>query len=200
MRILEFNTNELSQACFRLAHVVNAPNELIAVIGIRSGGAYVGRCIHAAYAEQGLELVYHELTCRRPSTKAKKASKLDSILPHLPRWLVNLLRRVEARIVSLKLKLRGQEPREVELHDGLSEFLEDLDGGRVLLVDDALDSGSSMKAVAERLTELNPAVKYEVAVLTVTQQNPVYRPDYTLYQQTLIRFPWAMDSKQKINQ
>lgn len=200
MKIIDLNNANLAAACQKLAFAVKTPEDLSAVVGIRSGGAYIGRRVHAAYIEQGLQPVYHELTCRRPSTKTKKASKLDAILPRMPRWLVNFLRQAEAHLVTLKLNRRDQAPREVELHGELFVFLEGLDGGRVLLVDDALDSGASMKAVTERLAIINPAVKYEVAVLTVTQRNPVYRPDYSLYQQTLIRFPWAMDSRENISQ
>lgn len=65
----------------------------------------------------------------------------------------------------------------------------------MLLVDDAVDSGTTMLRVAEALRCGNPEIELRTAVITVTTAAPLLRPDYTIYDdRTLIRFPWSMDA------
>lgn len=67
--------------------------------------------------------------------------------------------------------------------------------GRILIVDDAVDSGATLLRVAETLRSASPEAQIASAVITVTTRNPAIKPDYTLYNdRTLIRFPWSADN------
>ncbi len=67
---------------------------------------------------------------------------------------------------------------------------------RVVVIDDAVDSGATLHKVMTELQAVYPTVTFKSAVLTVTSPAPIYRPDYTLFDnQTLIRTPWSIDMK-----
>ena len=80
------------------------------------------------------------------------------------------------------------------LTESLSPTLKCLKGRKVLIVDDAVDSGATMLAVAEALREANPEAEIRTAAITVTTPKPLITPDYSMYKD-LIRFPWSMDAK-----
>jgi hypoxanthine phosphoribosyltransferase len=65
---------------------------------------------------------------------------------------------------------------------------------RVLVVDDAIDSGATMATVVEQLRDaVGDGGEVRTAVLTITTRTAVFQPDFTLYRQTLCRFPWSHD-------
>ncbi|MDE7407207.1 MAG: hypothetical protein K2M76_02200, partial [Muribaculaceae bacterium] len=65
------------------------------------------------------------------------------------------------------------------------------------VVDDAVDTGTSLSIALRKLHELCPQAEIRTAALTVTTPDPVVRPDYTIYNnRTLLRFPWSMDARQ----
>ena len=82
--------------------------------------------------------------------------------------------------------------------DGLKKMLSEKENKKILIIDDAIDSGDTLSAIVETLKKTNPKAKVATAVLTETTKNPAIRADYTLYRnQTLIRFPWSNDYRKK---
>ena len=67
----------------------------------------------------------------------------------------------------------------------------------ILIVDDACDSGSTLRAVMDAVRKISPErVVIKTAVITTTTYRPVVSPDFSLYRnRTLIRFPWSKDMK-----
>lgn len=65
----------------------------------------------------------------------------------------------------------------------------------VLLVDDAVDSGETMAAVIDFLKRAKPELRIHTAVITTTMSDPLTPPEFTLYHETLVRFPWSMDAR-----
>ena len=68
---------------------------------------------------------------------------------------------------------------------------------RILIVDDAVDSGSTMAAVRKAINAIaNPSAVIKIAAITVTTPAPFIEPDFfLLYRYVLCRFPWSLDSK-----
>ena len=68
----------------------------------------------------------------------------------------------------------------------------------VLLVDDAIDTGATLKLIKDTLAERYPLAVIKIAVITVTSNHPLIDADYYLFHdRTLVRFPWSNDVKKK---
>ena len=67
----------------------------------------------------------------------------------------------------------------------------------ILIVDDAIDTGKTMFIVKNNLKQKFPEAKIEIAVLAWTIDSSIVKPDYYLYKNTLLRFPWSNDYKQQ---
>ena len=66
----------------------------------------------------------------------------------------------------------------------------------ILVIDDAIDSGDTLSAIASTLRHRNPEATVCIAVMTETTADPCIRANYALYRnRTLIRFPWSNDYK-----
>lgn len=152
-----------------------------AVVTIASGGSHVGNLMFK-------DLPHYEVSMHRPSTHLKRRScRRLAILKRLPVSMRNLLRILEANILALKKK----KIRQFELPFGLISYLSAYK--RILIIDDAVDSGSTLRAVHDALSRLPHSPALRSAVLTVTTSRPLITPDYNLMERTLLRFPWSLD-------
>lgn len=190
--VITLDNNEFPEACGRLERVIATSGfRPECVIGIESGGRFV--------AEKIFTQIPHEyIRLQRPSTSAKTGF-VKTIIRLLPKTLNNYLRKVEARRLSAKFKRLASKPGYIEQQ--ISQKLKSLDipnirhFNRILIVDDAIDSGMTMEAVCRAICKAYPAVDIRTAVITTTEPNPLHKPDYTIYNnRTLIRFPWSADS------
>lgn len=67
---------------------------------------------------------------------------------------------------------------------------------RILLVDDAVDSGATLNAITDEFNCRYPEIEVRSAVITITSQDPILVPDYYLFNNlTLIRSPWSIDMR-----
>ena len=83
----------------------------------------------------------------------------------------------------------GNQDRELYLPENLQ-----LDNyHKILIVDDAVDSGYTLKNVVDKLEKNNSSAKIYSLAVVVTDKNAVKIPDYYLYSDVLIRFPWSLD-------
>ena len=71
-------------------------------------------------------------------------------------------------------------------------------GRKILLTDDAIDSGATMMWVKNQFIEQYKDLEIKVAVITVTTPHPLVDADYALYRdRVLVRFPWSNDTKRE---
>lgn len=175
MRVLTLDDEGFAQACSRLEHLCRASRPQ-AVVGIATGGEHAARLMFS-------HLPHYTVTARRPGSGTR--GRLKGLLRRLPRPVNNSLRKLESRL----LRMRNSGPRQVLGVD--PEAMQKYD--RILLVDDAVDSGATLRAVLEALSPLVQTVT--TAAITVTTPRPAVRPDIALYDNgTLIRFPWSNDA------
>ncbi|MDE6370622.1 MAG: phosphoribosyltransferase [Duncaniella sp.] len=155
------------------------------VAGIASGGAFVARAM-------GVRPVF-EVACRRPSSGRKNRSWTRRLIGGLPRWMTDRLRMAEHRW----LMRRGTATeRSVAIQPEMLEFLANHQEAKVLLVDDAVDSGVTMRCVAEALRKAAPKISILTAAITVTTEWPAMMPDVAIYRDWMLcRFPWSADYK-----
>lgn len=164
------------------------------LVGVRTGGLVVAEAMARAAATATAVL---PLTCRRPGTRLKsRIPGLRKMLALLPEPLRDSLREAEHRLVSGRR--RHADPPRVDRAEALAiaAWLASARGSaRVLVADDAVDSGTTLAAVLRTLREVcPPATELRAAAITVTLDDPVVEPDYALYRGVLCRFPWSFDA------
>lgn len=65
----------------------------------------------------------------------------------------------------------------------------------ILLVDDSIDTGNSIKLAYNTLIDYFPNASVKIAVFNVMDKAYI-KPDFTLYKDTMISGPWSSDSKE----
>lgn len=185
MRVVTLTPARFADACTRLQmqmeHNGFRPD---LVVGIATGGVEVAKLIFK-------DIAHVQIVCQRPSTRTKgKHAMLMRIVRACPLWLRNWLRIAEARWLART----ERRPVTAVLPDA-SRF-PIVVARTILVVDDAVDSGATLRQVLAEVHRLNADAVVRTAALTVTTPEPVCMPDYTLYNnRTLLRFPWSMDMK-----
>ncbi|MDE6379700.1 MAG: phosphoribosyltransferase domain-containing protein [Muribaculaceae bacterium] len=198
MQVVTLNPQAFENHAERLAKAIEAGSALHydAIVGVRRGGSIVcdALCRHLPTARYGAR---YDVTLQRPSTK-HKGEKTSHLLKRLPIPLLDAMRMAEAAILLLRRKIkRAAAVPEVEIPQGLASTLTNTSRPEILVIDDAIDSGDTLYAIAETLKKTNPDTRISIAVITETTRNPRIRSNYTLYRnRTLIRFPWSNDYKE----
>lgn len=198
MQVITLNQEALEVAAARLAEKVAAgcsgrPYDII--IGIKRGGSYVCDAFCHAFPETLCGKRY-DVALQRPSTR-KKGCLVRIILKQLPVKVLDLMRMAESRL----LLFRNHHKKEcvtpqVAIDLELKVIVAETENPRILLIDDAIDSGHTLSAVIATLKNINPSAAIETAVITETTDSPIVRADYSIYcNRTLIRFPWSNDFK-----
>lgn len=188
MRVLTLDKRAFAGACNELGQMVAGSGFTPdAIVGIRRGGEYVAEELRSIFPEAEVTFI----SLQRPSTQSKTGI-LSRILPMLPTVVLDGLRILEAKVLSIKRVKSVAEASEMEL----PLELKNQGKKKLLLADDAVDSGVTMSRIAGALHRENPEADLRTAVITVTTSRPLIVPDFSLYNNgTLIRFPWSMDAR-----
>lgn len=183
MRVITLDHTDFSVQCRQLAKIAISTQRYDAIVGIASGGIYVAREIALSLPEATL----YTVTLRRPSTR-RKGKMFKRLIRLLPTYLLDQLRIIESRILAASSA--PAVSHEVHIPEALSS------AKRILVVDDAIDSGRTMNAVVNTIRQRCPQATVKTAVITVTTPTPVIHPDFTIYKDgSLVRFPWSADFK-----
>lgn len=180
-KILTLPKPQFEATCRRLRETVESSGfNYDAVIGIPRGGDFI---IDAAWADAPrLTIALH----RPPKGALKK--RLSHLIRLLPLKVKDRLRIWEAK------RLLTRQGHMSSTHITLPSIPYEVK--KVLLIDDAVDTGDTLKAVSDLIKETYPSLEVRTAALTVTASQPEIMPDYYLYHDhTLIRAPWAIDMK-----
>ncbi len=159
------------------------------IIGIASAGTFVSRAMLKTAPEGTIGLEIH---ARRPTTRFKQLLQLKAVLRRLPTRVTDRLRVLEHRWITRQLPLCREvtmppEDRDVLITAGR--------WARLLLVDDCVDTGASLRASHEYLVDLTRGhVDVQTAALTVSVKDPVERPTFSLYENRTFRGPWSSDT------
>lgn len=182
MRVITLDNHRFDAACRQLEDLCRdyAPD---LVVAIATGGVYVADRIFGDVA--------HLTILKQRSVTAHKTGFVARLLRHLPRPVADVLRMAESRVLSLRRPTPGAPVLlDVAAHDAIKQ------SGRVLVVDDAVDSGATLLAVLRGVANVEGEREVRSAVVTVTTSHPLVQPDYSLYNNhTLIRFPWSKDNQ-----
>lgn len=189
MDVITLSQKDFLEKCHDLSTSINYKPDLL--IGISQGGVFVmnalkgsGHFTNTTFMSAHLEV---------PGRLKKQKSRISPILKVLPRQVVNSLRKLEisynqrtlktldiSQLTNLKVHLEPQQD---------STFNPE----RILIVDDALDTGKTMFAVKHKVQQIFNNADIKIAVLTWTINTAIIQPDFYLYKNVLIRFPWSLD-------
>lgn len=183
-RVTTLDRQAFAEVCNRLESIVIAAGFVPdAVLSIAKGGVYVGERLFQA-------VPHFDTSLQRPSTRYKRP-RLKALLRRLPRPALDALRKAEAMLLGVR------KPRPIDIAQVIIPT-EIATGKRILVVDDAVDSGATLDGVVRALRVVAPEADVRSAVVTVTTKHPLIAPDFTIYNDlTLIRFPWSMDVNDK---
>lgn len=158
------------------------------IVGIATGGAHV-----AEHVGRHLQVPLAIAKAQRPSTKAK-SGPLTRVIASIPTRIAWFVRDVESHVREAKFSFSDkQQTRRVSLIGDDAEALI-THASRVLVVDDAVDTGLTMIAVRDRIQELAPHATITCASLTVSFLAPLVRPAVVLHDRALLRGPWSLDA------
>lgn len=187
MRVITLNEESFKEACACLERKVHEGGYYPdIVVGIARGGVYVAECFATGTT--------YSVVCQRVGTSMKKGM-VSAVLKRLPRWINSSLRCLESCYLEFCDRFRQPDLRKPDVAAALSLKLKE-GGHRVLVVDDAVDSGVTLQSVLCVLRKISSNNDIRSASLTVTRKSPWVMPDYYLYHdRTLLRFPWSEDRK-----
>lgn len=190
MRVVTLDDAEVARCCRELeAQTLASGFAPEVVVAIARGGIRVADGMFAGVRHLTIDV-------HRPGTSRKRRlGGVFAAVRWLPRCVRDRLRIFEARRLAAK-PLRAVTPP-VERVRELSAAL--LGVHRVLVVDDAVDSGASLAAV-KRIVCAGGVADVRAASIALTRADAVETPDYHVFQPgTLVRFPWSMDARGRRN-
>ena len=191
--VVTLNEGDLREAVLRLWQKVQARGARPdLVVGIATGGLVCARYLQA-------EVAVLPVTLRRHGTTAKGRPVVAGLLRRAPYPLTDMLRRAEDFVLAHRAGAVPQDGRMpfaeigAEVAD-IAAFVRDRQARRVLVMDDAADSGATLRCVLSALDAALPAeVEVLTAVIAQTRADAKVRADVALYEGVLCRFPWSFD-------
>lgn len=114
----------------------------------------------------------------------------EPLLVHLPKFILNFARKVE---VKSDVHEKNTE-RSVNFHPSVNK-VDPKKMNKILVVDDAVDTGYSIKAVVGAINDKFPSAQIRTAALNVWDSSEkVVKTDYFIFRNTSMRTPMSKDS------
>lgn len=178
-QVLTLDMAAFIETCRKLQHIVeDAGYKADVVVAVPRGGCRVVDSAFESYKKYAVTLI------RPENGRLKK--RFGRIVRLLPMQVRDCLRIIEANV----LVKRSNHMLDTELI--MPEIDEEVKC--VLIVDDAVDSGATLKAVVDKFKTVFPDKEIKTAAITVTGKKVMYYPDFCVYNNgTLIRTPWSID-------
>ncbi|RLZ12027.1 phosphoribosyltransferase family protein [Faecalibacter macacae] len=164
----------------------------ILVLGIKEGGVYLAENVFQVLRNSANQVDLKFIKCQRPSTSVKKKNEfrkafIQTIFKISPVIILDLLRNVEHYFLTKK---SIEYNREIILDEIINFNLYD----KIVIVDDAVDSGVTLQKVNNYVQSLAvKTTKVKSLAVVITSNNAIVTPDFYLYKDVLIRFPWSLD-------
>nr|WP_262916858.1 phosphoribosyltransferase domain-containing protein [Aestuariivivens insulae] len=138
---------------------------------------------------------FYSVRIQRRREQIKQNAIFRVLLRILPYSILNYLRRYESKkaLASIsKMNLDELSKLTVKINAAPSIEIEN-----ILIVDDAIDTGRTMHLVKNNLEEQFPEANIKIAVLSWTLEESIIKPDFYIFKNVLVRFPWSKDYKGK---
>lgn len=159
------------------------------VISIATGGDFVVESFNLPS-----EIKSYSIKKQRVSTKTKDgASWFFYVLNKMPLFVANVLRRVEHAIRCWRFDVGYENKENCNCISYGIDFYPDVK--RILIVDDAVDTGETLRCICHCVQDLYQTAEIRTAVIVTTIKDSYFKPYYSLYENVLVRFPWSKDAR-----
>lgn len=190
MEVITLDNETFSKKSTELIYKIDFQPELI--VGILNGGGYV---VNEIRTIDRFEKVQFEFVKLQRSNCLKHNLFFKFILRLLPYNISNKLRVIE----SLKARKSISNLNKDELSSSKINFqfnsVSKKEINNILIIDDAIDTGKTMFRIKSSLNKLFPNAQIKIAVISWTLESSIIMPDYYLFKNILVRFPWSKDYK-----
>ncbi|WKW45649.1 phosphoribosyltransferase family protein [Myroides sp. JBRI-B21084] len=189
MKVITFNEKQLKEKAFELVNKIDFQPHLI--VGVLNGAQFF--IDEFKSSQKFKDCHFSEIKLQRNSENIKKKPFTAFLLKHLPYFILNFLRNIESYKVKTTIKKSSGTISKPINFNYSSELPENIT--KILIIDDAIDSGKTIQQVKNTLQNKFPNAQIKTAVFVCTLKNALIKPNYYLYQNVLIRFPWSKDFK-----
>ncbi len=194
MKVITLNKKDFLSKCKELINEVDVAPDL--VIGILNGGGYLVEAFKedVHYKTKRFE----QIKLQRVVESIKNNPILKILFKLLPYIILDKLRNHE----SIKDRKSIDSMNLVELANIKIDFkISSTSNNKliktILIIDDAIDTGRTVFVVKSNLKKVFPEVEIKIAVISWTLEASIIAPDYYIYKNILVRFPWSKDYKGK---
>ncbi|MNG84690.1 orotate phosphoribosyltransferase-like protein [compost metagenome] len=193
MDIINPSDTELDILCEELSRNIVADFKPDLVIGIATGGKIVAEKVN-----EHIKCPIIILKRQRTGTIKKNKLNLQKFLSILPEHFNNKLRKAEALFNEFWYEVNDQALKENEVILISGSISKIKSAFKIIVIDDAVDSGSTLKDTLNFLKELaNKNTIIKTACINITYVNPGVKPDFFIYKRCMVRYPWAIDFRKK---
>lgn len=197
MELINCLGKDFDDACFNLASdIISSDFNPDIIIGVKTGGAYVSKKIYEYINIVSQNTQYCEVQIQHPTTILMKYIKVKNIFKFIPNKGLNLIRLLNIYRQELGYKLNKEVKRvgNISFPKEIENYIKRYNNNKILIIDDAIDTGKTMSVITDYINNINKNNIIKYGVLTTTFDNPEIKADYSLYNKTILRFPWAFDA------
>ena len=192
MKVLTLNNKRFKETCLELVSKFNLEPDI--VIYILNGGRKV---INEIKNETNFKKAHFQSVKLNSNYRLENCFLVTFILRILPYSITNKLRIIKSHKVEKAIQFLNLDDLSKQNIKFSSFSNIDKEVKNILIVDDAIDSGKSMFKVKNKLHNHFPEARVKTAVISWTLEKSIVKPDYFIFKNVLVRFPWSKDYKGK---
>lgn len=185
MKYIELSRKDIEEQCKDWAKEIQKSYQPDLIVYVAKAGYLIGREMKDVF---NVPLV--GISATREGNALKEV--VGPIVSRMPNFVRNIL-------ISLELKSDTHSKnaeRQIHYHEGL-EKMKSSNIQSILVVDDSVDTGHSMKQVVDAIHSLFGDVEIKIAGLNVWDKSrSIIDSDFALYKNTVIKSPMSKDSKE----
>lgn len=185
MKFIELSIKELESLCREWAKEINKSYQPDLIVYVAKAGYLIGKEMKDVF---NVPLV--GISATREGNRLKEI--VGPAISILPNFFRNFL-------ISIELKSNKHDKnteRQIHFHKSLEDIKKD-NIKRILVVDDSVDTGHSMKQVVDAIASVFTDSEIKVAGLNVWDKSKtIINTDFALYENTVIKAPMSKDSSE----
>ena len=185
MKYTELSRKDIENDCFKWAMDIKKSYQPDLIIYVAKAGYLIGREMNRVF-----DVPLVGISASREGNGLKEI--FGPIVSVMPNFIRNFLISVE-----LKSDTHSKNTeRKIHMHEGL-EMLDKEKFHHILIVDDSVDTGHSMKQVVNVISSMFANAEIKTAGLNVWDKSKsIIDTDFALFNNTVIKTPMSKDSKE----
>lgn len=185
MKYTELSRKDIENDCFKWAMDIKKSYQPDLIIYVAKAGYLIGREMNRVF-----DVPLVGISASREGNGLKEI--FGPIVSVMPNFIRNFLISVE-----LKSDTHSKNTeRKIHMHEGL-EMLDKEKFHHILIVDDSVDTGHSMKQVVNVISSMFANAEIKTAGLNVWDKSKsIIDTDFALFKNTVIKTPMSKDSKE----